>query len=103
MTVREVNIYDVGQEVRFSVVFAVGSTDTDPTTITFKLLDPSGNSSSWVYGEAGTIVVKDSTGNYHADYILDEEGRFYYRFEGTGMVDAAAEHHAEVRDSKFTA
>jgi len=103
MAVQDTNVYDVGQEVRSTVVFAIAGVATDPTTIIFRYRDPSGNVTSSTFGVPGSIVVNDAVGNYHADWILDEEGRWYYRWEGTGAVDAAAEHNLEVRDSLFTA
>lgn len=38
----------------------------DPTAVFFRWSDPAGNVTTWQYGVTGTIV-KDSTGNYHAD------------------------------------
>jgi hypothetical protein len=101
MATQVVNTYDVGQEVRFSVTFAVDSTPTDPTAIIFRTQDPSGNTTTYTFG-VGVVIVKDDTGDYHADIILDEEGGWYYRWEGTGAVDAAKEFYCEVRDSMFT-
>ena len=100
MTTYEVNTYDVGQEVRSNVTFTVGGVDTDPTTITFRYLDPAGNATAWVFG-VDPEVVQDAVGQYHADWTLDEEGGWYYRWEGTGTVIAAAERYFEVRESKF--
>lgn len=102
MATYEVNTYDVGQEVRSDVDFTVAGVLTDPTTITFMFLDPSGTTTTWVFG-VDPEVVQDGVGEYHADWTLDEEGGWYYRWEGTGTLDASAERYLEVRDSKFTA
>ena len=129
MATYEVNTYDVGQEVRSDVDFTVAGVLTDPTTITFMFLDPSGTTTTWVFGVDPEVVqdgvgeyhadwttsgstpntqvvvdpevVQDGVGEYHADWTLDEEGGWYYRWEGTGTVIAAAERYFEVRESKF--
>ena len=36
-------------------------------------------------------IIKDSTGNYHFDLSISESGDWYYRYEGTGAVQAAIE------------
>ena len=61
MTVREVNTYDVGQEVRSDVDFTVATVLTDPTTVTFMFLDPSGTTTTWVFG-VDPEVVQDAVG-----------------------------------------
>jgi len=73
---------------------------TDPTAVLFKTQDPSGNETTYTFG-VDANVVKSAVGNYYADWTLDEEGRWFYRWEGTGVVVAAAEHALEVRDSEF--
>lgn len=101
MAVQAVNTYDVGQEVNFSVVFAVAGVDTDPTAVFFRTLDPGGTITSYTFG-VGIVIVQDAVGRFHANITLDQEGGWYYRWEGTGVVIAAREHYCEVRDSKFT-
>lgn len=100
MATRTTNTYNRGQEVRSTVTFAVSGVATDPTAVLFKTQDPSGNETTYTFG-VDANVVKSSVGNYYADWTLDEEGRWYYRWEGTGTVIAAAEHALEVRDSEF--
>lgn len=93
-----VNIYKKGQKVRISVAFTVSEVATDPTTVTAKIKDPSGNISSYVYGVAGELV-KDSTGNYHVDVTTDENAEWHYRFEGTGTCVAVEEGSFRVRSA----
>lgn len=101
MATQDVNTYNVGQQVRFSTVFQVAGVDTDPTNIYFRIQTPSGVTTSYTFG-VGVVIVQDAVGQYHADITLDEEGGWPYRWEGTGVVIAAAEHYCEVRDSRFT-
>lgn len=85
-----INIYVTGQKVRCSVAFTVSGVATDPTTVTCKIKDPSGNVSTYVYGTDAELV-KDSTGNYHVDVITDEDKQWHFRFEGTGTCVAVEE------------
>ncbi len=84
------NIYKNGQKVRCSVAFTVSGVATDPTTVTCKVKDPSGNVTTYVYGTDAALV-KDSTGNYHVDVTTDENKQWYFRFEGTGACVAVEE------------
>src|SRR5688572_22094138 len=54
----------------------------DPTTITLKVLDPSGNTDTYTF--AGGTVSKDSTGSYYKDVTVDEAGRWLAWWESTG-------------------
>ena len=83
------NLYDVGDLVRISGPFTVAGVATDPTTVTLKIKDPSGNVATYTYALAE--IIKDSVGNYYKDIIIDEAGYWYYRWEGTGTVQAADE------------
>lgn len=96
--------YDVGDKIRCSVRFAtIAGVDTDPTTIVFRWLDPSGNASSETFGAPGASIVQDAVGHYHRDVSIDEEGEWFYRWEGTGVIQGAGEKSFLIRDSKFTA
>jgi len=93
-----INIYKNGQKVRASAAFTVSDVASDPTTVTAKIKDPSGNVSTYVYGTDEELV-KDSTGNYHVDVSTDEKGLWYFRFEGTGTCEAVEESSFRVRSA----
>ena len=93
------NIYDKNDLVRLSATFTVASVATDPTAISLKVQDPSGNETTYTYALAQ--VTKDGTGLYHYDLTIDETGYWYYRWEGTGAVVSAAEAHLLVRRTEF--
>lgn len=93
------NTYDINDRVRLSVTFTVSSTPTDPTTVTLKVEDPSGNEATYTYALAQ--VTRDDTGDYHYDLTLDEAGSWAYRWEGTGTVTAAYEATMFVKASRF--
>lgn len=85
-----INYYKQGQKVRGSCTFTVDDVATDPTTVTAKVMDPSGNVSTYVYGVDAELG-KTSTGVYYVDVVTDEEGEWRFRFEGTGTCTAVEE------------
>lgn len=77
--------YDVGDLVRASATFrGLDGVAADPTAVVGKYRDPSGNIST-------ASVTQDSVGGYHFDIDVDEAGTWYYRFAGTGAIQAAGE------------
>ena len=95
------NPYDKGDLVRVSVAFTdLAGAAVDPTAVTVRVKPPTGTLVVWVYG-TDAEVVKDATGAYHADVDIDETGSWYFRWEGTGAAQAAAERLFTVRGSAF--
>jgi hypothetical protein len=92
-----VNSYTKGTQVRLSATFTVAGVATDPTTVTFKVEDPTGIVTSYTSPQ----VIKDSVGNYHLDILLGTSGVWWYRTEGSGVVTAATEAQLAVRSSNF--
>lgn len=92
------NTYDVGDEVRISVVITnEDDEEANPTVTTFKFTDPSGNTTTYTYGTDDELA-RDSTGNFHVDITPDEPGVWYYKWQGTGAVVAAEEGSFNVRE-----
>ena len=91
-----INYYKMGQKVRCTVNFKVNNVLTDPTVVTCKVKDPSGNVVPYVYGTDAELV-KDSTGIYHVDVVTDEKKQWNVRFEGTGTCTAVEESAFGVR------
>ena len=94
----------VGGTVRISAEFynAAGVL-TDPTTVTFYAKGPSfTNEESFVFG-VDAEVVKDATGQYHADFTFTGAGAHWFRTKGTGTVATAEEVRVKVRPSAFDA
>ena len=60
----------------------------DPTTVTFRTKDPSGNLSAHDYG-VDVNVTTPATGSYRYDLLLDEAGDWWLRWEGTGSPAGA--------------
>lgn len=83
------NIYDRGDVVRLSSAFTdINGTAADPSGVTLRLKQPDATVS--VYSYPGTLS-KDGTGVYHYDVSILQSGDYFYRFEGTGAVQAASE------------
>lgn len=74
-----------GQVVTIQTTITVSGTNTTPTGITFRMLDPSGNSTSY----SSSQLTNSTSGVYSVDVIGDEEGIFYYNFTSTGTAQAA--------------
>jgi len=90
------NTYDVGDRIRLTAAFTSGGVAADPTTVTVRVKDPSGNTASYVYG-TDLEVVKDGTGNYHMDVTIDEAGIWGFRWASTGVVVTAEEKSFRIR------
>ena len=82
------NIYDKGDMVKFTASWTLDGAASDPTTVRFKIKKSSGAITTYVNGQ-NTELVKDSVGNYHVDFVLDEVGQWSYRWEGEGGAHAA--------------
>lgn len=85
------NQYQQGQRIRTSCQFRASGAFADPSTITVKLMDPRGGVTTKVYG-IGLEVVRDAKGRYHMDLTTGNiPGRWIYRYEGEGLVEAPDE------------
>ena len=98
------NSYPTGSNIEFSVVFSAPITGTfvDPTTVTFRIITPETGLIAATYTlPAGPEVVKDSTGHYHCNYVLDFPGDWPYQWIGAGAFVAANEFYVCARDTAF--
>lgn len=93
------NSYDINDLPRTTATFTVSGVATDPTTVTLKVKDPSGNTDTYTY--ALSQITKSSTGVYYKNIPIDEAGDWWYRWEGAGAVVAAYEGYFRVRRSQF--
>jgi ABC-type Fe3+ transport system substrate-binding protein len=91
--------YDVGDRARLEVGFTnLAGNPTDPTAVTLKVKAPGTAVVTYTFGVGGTIV-KDSTGNYHADIDITVPGKWHYRWTGTGALVVVEETSLFVRKS----
>jgi len=86
--------FDVGDCARVSTTFtaAAGGLE-DPTDIFASFRPPDGS----VVSVAGGAIIRDSQGLFHTDIAVDQEGVYWVRFWGTGVVVAAEEISFTVR------
>jgi len=88
------DIYIKGQTARVTATFLLAGVPTDPTTITLTVTDPSANQDVYTY--ALGQVTRSSAGVYYKDIPLDENGRWYDTWVGTGTVVATYDHYLDV-------
>lgn len=84
-------LIDVGDRVRSSVVFTDDATPaviTDPTAVEVTIDPPGVGTVTYVYG-VDVEVVKDGVGEYHVDFDITVNGRWWVQWTGTGAVTAA--------------
>lgn len=74
----------VGGARQLKATFTVSGTNTDPTTITLEVKDPSNNTDTYAY--AGATITKDATGKYSKIITFDEAGWWTYEWQATGAV-----------------
>ena len=94
------SVYDIGDLVRCTVVFAVAGVGTNPTAITFTHLSPDGTATVLVSGVDAALVDDAGDGNYHVDLAPTISGTWHYEWKGTGAVVSAAEGTFFVRESR---
>lgn len=75
----------VGDTVRIGNTFTVDDVNTDPTTVTLVVTDPSGNTEG-TFTYAGGTITKTATGVYHKDLSVDEDGVWEYKWTGSGTA-----------------
>lgn len=71
----------------------------DPETVSLELIDPYGSTQSYTYP---TTVLRDSTGQYHADVVPNMGGVWFYRWAvSSGTSKLAMEGDFVVQTSPF--
>ena len=89
----KINTYFKGSTAKLWCDFSVAGVPTDPDTVTFKTVAPSGALHAYNYpGE----ILKSTTGKYHIHINLEEKGKLKYRLEGAGSCAAVYEGYLQV-------
>jgi hypothetical protein len=78
----------------------VSGSVVDPTTVTFRVKNPSGITTTWTYGP-DLELEKESTGHYKAQVNANQQGSWSYRFESTGPYQGAREATFDVEGGAF--
>ena len=76
--------YTIAQLVHLTAAFTVSGVATDPTTTTLTIKDPAGVVTT-------PAPVRDSTGNFHYDFLATLAGTHWYTFVGTGTCAGAGQ------------
>ena len=99
----QVSRYDIGDLARAvaSFVGTDGVTPANPSQVHFLLMNPLGTVSTYVYGAAGASILLVGTAAYARDFTITTAGSWFYRWEGTGAVQAADEWSLLAAPSKF--
>lgn len=93
------NVYQVGDKVRLSAAFTdIDGNAQDPGGVEFKIRAPDSTVTTYTYG-ADVELVKDSTGNYHVDWLITAAGRYRWRMAGVTSGQAADERSFRVEPS----
>jgi hypothetical protein len=92
------NTFDIGDLVTLSIGFAHADTGDpgDPDAVTLEVRPRGHATAVYIYGDGDTIV-RDATGEYHADIDVDSPGVWSYRWSGTGALQGAEEASFYVR------
>lgn len=93
-------MYDIGDSIRLSVNFSNSQNfdSVDPLFVELKLKSPSGNVTTYSYP---SNINKESIGNYYYDIQINESGRYWYWWRGTGTYSSVVEGSFFVKKSQF--
>lgn len=93
-----VNEYPINQTIRLSALFTVDNVLSDPSQVILFIQKPD-KSEHFYYYTSGSIS-RLVTGSYYYDLLASDDGPWYYRWEGEGIV-AADEAQFIVKRSEF--
>lgn len=88
--------YDIGDQVTLTVIFEIGTIDTDPTTIALEVTTPTGVTTTYAY-PTSTNITRQSAGNYTGTFDVTMAGYYKWRWVGTTAVKSAAQGFVGVR------
>lgn len=95
-----IEVFQVGDMVRLSGAFTdINEAANDPGGVRCKVREPDGTVTTYIY-LTDAALIKDSTGNYHVDFLTDQAGRHRYGFYGITSGQAVAEGEFRVQPSK---
>jgi hypothetical protein len=86
----------VGSRLSSECNFRIAGVLTDPAAVICTVKSPAGNVTTYTYPAA---IFRDTAGVYRAEFVADEAGTWWVRFEGSGVVEAVNETAVSVRAS----
>jgi len=86
---RQVDRYDVGDLVRVvaSYVGTDGLTPAKPSYVQVQVMNPLGSVATAAFGSGSVVQVGSAA--YAHDFTITHPGSYFYRWLGTGLVQAA--------------
>lgn len=97
------NEYEVGALVRVTGTFTDSNGAADPTAITLYVKDPSGSITELTYdSDVSSDIASSGTGVFYSDIDIDESGKWFYKFKGTGAVQAASTYWFTVKREEIS-
>jgi hypothetical protein len=82
--------YYPGDAITLQATFTnLSGVNADPTTVALKVEDPGGVVTTYTYADLD--IAKAATGVFQYVLSVTLEGRYWYRWVGTGSVQAASE------------
>lgn len=97
----QLNLEDIviGEVAKISVAITDSNAiASDPSALRLKVKSPAGTLTTYVFGVAAELV-KDSIGNYHANILMNEVGKWAYRWEADAPNAGANEGLITVKKS----
>lgn len=85
----------IGQAAKLQVRCTVDEVNTDPTTLSLEVKDPSGNTDTYTY--ALSQITREAAGKFYKVITFDEAGWWIYEWQGTGAVIDVASNKIYVR------
>ena len=94
------NRYDVSDQVRLWGTFTANAVGTDPTNVYLEVYTPANVKTTYTFG-TGAVIVKQATGTYYADVVLDRQGMWQYRWIGSGNIIVSEDNYLYSRRRPF--
>ena len=86
---------DIGDILRTTARFTTSTASTatkNPTSVKWRRVSPAGVVASYTFSAAtGPVIVRDTTGVFHADVLATASGVYWYRWTSTGNITTSQE------------
>jgi len=93
--------FDIGDDVRLSVVIKVATVPTDPTDLQIQVKEPDGTVTSKTLLADPGDVINDAVGQFHYDHTAVQTGAYAYKWTATGAAIGAEESSFVVKETEF--
>jgi hypothetical protein len=80
------DVHDLGDERDLRITLTVGGVPTDPTALTFRMLEPDGVTTIYTKDIDAEIEAVE-TGTWRVLWVVRKAGRHHARFRATGAVN----------------